>query len=101
CSPGEWNIHRMLESVEAFPLNFGFLGKGNCSTRDPLREQIEAGAIGLKLHEDWGSTPAAIDTALSVADEYDVQVAIHTDTLNEAGFVEETISAFKGRTIHT
>lgn len=101
CSPGEWNIHRMLESVEAFPLNFGFLGKGNCSTADPLREQIEAGAIGLKLHEDWGSTPAAIDTALSVAEEYDVQVAIHTDTLNEAGFVEETLSAFKGRTIHT
>ena len=101
CSPGEWNIHRMLESVEAFPLNFGFLAKGNCSTRDPLREQIEAGAIGFKLHEDWGSTPAVIDTALSVADDYDVQVAIHTDTLNEAGFVEETISAFKGRTIHT
>ena len=101
CSPGEWDIHRMLESVEAFPLNFGFLAKGNCSTRDPLREQIEAGAIGLKLHEDWGSTPAVIDTALSVADDYDVQVAIHTDTLNEAGFVEETISAFKGRTIHT
>ena len=101
CSPGEWNIHRMLESIEAFPLNFGFLGKGNCSTPGPLREQIEAGAIGLKLHEDWGSTPAAIDTALSVADEYDVQVAIHTDTINEAGFVGETISAFKGRTIHT
>ena len=101
CSPGEWNIYRMLESIEAFPLNFGFLGKGNCSTPGPLREQIEAGAIGLKLHEDWGSTPAAIDTALSVADEYDVQVAIHTDTLNEAGFVGESISAFKGRTIHT
>ena len=101
CSPGAWNIHRMLESVEAFPLNFGFLGKGNCSTRDPLREQVEAGAMGLKLHEDWGSTPAVIDTALSVADEYDVQVAIHSDTLNEAGFVEETLSAFKGRTIHT
>jgi urease subunit alpha len=101
CSPGEWNIHRMLESVEAFPLNFGFLAKGNCSTLEPLREQIEAGAIGLKLHEDWGSTPAVIDTALSVADDYDVQVAIHTDTLNEAGFVEETLSAFKGRTIHT
>ncbi len=101
CSPGEWNIHRMLESIEAFPLNFGFLGKGNCSTPGPLREQVEAGAIGLKLHEDWGSTPAAIDTALSVADEYDVQVAIHTDTLNEAGFVGDTISAFKGRAIHT
>ena len=101
CSPGAWNIHRMLESVEAFPLNFGFLGKGNCSTAAPLEEQIEAGAIGLKLHEDWGSTPAAIDTALTVADRYDVQVAIHTDTLNEAGFVEETIRAFKGRAIHT
>ena len=101
CSPGEWNINRMLESVEAFPLNFGFLGKGNCSFPAPLEEQIEAGAIGLKLHEDWGSTPAVIDTALSVADRYDVQVAIHTDTLNEAGFVEATIAAFKGRTIHT
>jgi len=101
CSPGEWNIHRMLESIEAFPLNFGFLGKGNCSFPAPLEEQIEAGAIGLKLHEDWGSTPAVIDTALSVADRYDVQVAIHTDTLNEAGFVEATIEAFKGRTIHT
>jgi urease subunit alpha len=101
CSPGEWNIHRMLEAAEAFPMNLGFLGKGNCSTPGALREQIEAGAIGLKLHEDWGSTPAVIDTALSVADEYDVQVAIHTDTLNEAGFVEDTISAFKGRTIHT
>ncbi len=101
CSPGAWNIHRMLQSVEAFPLNFGFLAKGNCSTAEPLAEQIEAGAIGLKLHEDWGSTPAVIDTALSVADEYDVQVAIHTDTLNETGFVEETIKAFKGRTIHT
>ena len=101
CSPGEWNIHRMLESIEAFPLNFGFLGKGNCSFPAPLEEQIEAGAIGLKLHEDWGSTPAVIDAALSVADRYDVQVAIHTDTLNEAGFVEATIEAFKGRTIHT
>jgi len=101
CSPGEWNIHRMLESIEAFPLNFGFLGKGNCSFPAPLEEQIEAGAIGLKLHEDWGSTPAVIDAALSVADQYDVQVAIHTDTLNEAGFVEATIEAFKGRTIHT
>jgi urease subunit alpha len=101
CSPGAWNIHRMLESVEAFPLNFGFLAKGNCSTAGPLREQIEEGAIGLKLHEDWGSTPAVIDAALSVADEYDVQGAIHTDTLNAAGFVEETLAAFKGRTIHT
>jgi urease subunit alpha len=91
----------MYEAAEAFPLNFGFLGKGNASTRDPLREQVLAGALGLKLHEDWGTTPAAIDTCLSVADEFDVQVAIHTDTLNEAGFVEDTIAAFKGRTIHT
>jgi urease subunit alpha len=101
CTPGEWAIHRMLEAAEAFPVNLGFLGKGNSSAPDPLREQIAAGAIGLKLHEDWGTTPAAIDTALGVADEYDVQVAIHTDTLNEAGFVEDTIRAFKGRTIHT
>jgi urease subunit alpha len=101
CTPGAWNIHRMLEAAEAFPMNLGFLGKGNCSTPGPLREQVQAGAIGLKLHEDWGTTPAAIDTCLGVADELDVQVAIHTDTLNEAGFVEETIKAFKGRTIHT
>jgi urease subunit alpha len=101
CTPGRWNIHRMLESADGFPVNFGFLGKGNASLPAPLREQIAAGAIGLKLHEDWGSTPAAIDCALSVADEYDVQVAIHTDTLNEAGFVQESIRAFKGRTIHT
>lgn len=101
CSPGPWAIARMLEAAEGLPLNFGFLGKGNASTPGPLREQIEAGAIGLKLHEDWGTTPAAIDCALSVAEEYDVQVAIHTDTLNEAGFVEESIRAFKGRTIHT
>src|SRR5881227_2612358 len=101
CTPGEWNIHRMLEAAEAFPVNLGFLGKGNASAPDPLREQIAAGAIGLKLHEDWGTTPAAIDCALGVADEYDVQVAIHTDTLNEAGFVEDSIRAFKGRTIHT
>jgi urease subunit alpha len=101
CTPGVWNMHRMLEAAEAFPLNLGFLGKGNASTPDPLREQIEAGAIGLKLHEDWGTTPAAIDCALAVADEHDVQVAIHTDTLNEAGFVEDSIRAFKGRTIHT
>jgi urease subunit alpha len=101
CTPGEWNIHRMLEAAEAFPVNLGFLGKGNASAPDPLREQIAAGAIGLKLHEDWGTTPAAIDCALSVADEYDVQVAIHTDTLNESGFVEDSIRAFKGRTIHT
>ncbi len=101
CTPGPWNLARMLEAVEEYPLNFGFLGKGNASRPEGLREQIEAGAIGLKLHEDWGSTPAAIDCALSVADEYDVQVAIHTDTLNETGFVEDTIAAFKGRTIHT
>jgi len=101
CTPGRWNIHRMLESAEAFPVNLGFLGKGNCSSPEPLREQVRAGAIGLKLHEDWGTTPAAIDTCLSVADEFDVQVAIHTDTLNEAGFVESTLAAFKGRTIHT
>ena len=101
CTPGEWNIHRMLEASEAFPVNIGLLGKGNASAPDPLREQIAAGVIGLKLHEDWGTTPAAIDCALSVADEYDVQVAIHTDTLNEAGFVEDSIRAFKGRTIHT
>jgi len=101
CTPGEWNIHRMLEAAEAFPVNLGFLGKGNCSSPEPLREQVRAGAIGLKLHEDWGTTPAAIDTCLTVADELDVQVAIHTDTLNEAGFVESTLAAFKGRTIHT
>ncbi len=101
CTPGAWNIYRMLEAADGIPLNFGFLGKGNASRPDPLREQIEAGAIGLKLHEDWGSTPAAIDCALSVAEEHDVQVAIHTDTLNEAGFVEDSIQAFKGRTIHT
>lgn len=101
CTPGIWNMHRMLEAAEAFPVNLGFLGKGNCSSPEPLREQVLAGAIGLKLHEDWGTTPAAIDTCLSVADEYDVQVAIHTDTLNEAGFVESTLAAFKGRTIHT
>lgn len=101
CTPGPWNLARMFEAVEAYPLNFGFLGKGNASRPEALREQIEAGAVGLKLHEDWGSTPAAIDCALSVADEYDVQVAIHTDTLNETGFVEATIDAFKGRTIHT
>jgi len=100
-SPGAWNIHRMLEAAEAFPMNIGFLGKGNCSFPEPLVEQIEAGAIGLKLHEDWGTTPAAIDQCLTVADQYDVQVAIHTDTLNEAGFVEDTLAAINGRTIHT
>ena len=101
CTPGAWNIRRMYESVQAFPLNFGFLGKGNASAAEPLREQVRAGAIGLKLHEDWGTTPAAIDACLTVADEFDVQVAIHTDTLNEAGFVEDTIAAINGRTIHT
>ena len=101
CTPGIWNMYRMLESADAFPINLGFLGKGNSSFPAPLREQIEAGAIGLKLHEDWGTTPAAIDCALSVAEEYDVQVAIHTDTINEAGFVQDSIRAFKGRTIHT
>src|SRR5438874_2123796 len=101
CTPGGWNIRHMYEAVEAFPLNFGFLGKGNGSDSAALREQIRAGALGLKLHEDWGTTPAAIDCCLSVADEFDVQVAIHTDTLNEAGFVEDTIAAIKGRTIHT
>jgi urease subunit alpha len=101
CTPGEWSIQRMLEAAEAFPVNLGFLGKGNASAPEPLREQIAAGAIGLKLHEDWGTTPAAIDTALTVAEEHDVQVAIHTDTLNEAGFVEDSIRAFRGRTIHT
>ncbi|MDA1192761.1 MAG: urease subunit alpha [Candidatus Poribacteria bacterium] len=101
CTPGVWNLARMLEAADGLPINFGFLGKGNSSQPASLREQVEAGAIGLKLHEDWGTTPASIDCCLSVADEYDVQVAIHTDTLNEAGFVEDTIAAFKGRTIHT
>ncbi len=101
CSPGAWNIQRMLEAAEAWPMNFGFLGKGNASTPLPLAEQIEGGACGLKLHEDWGTTPAAIDTCLKVADQYDVQVAIHTDTINEAGFVEDTIRAIGSRTIHT
>jgi urease subunit alpha len=101
CTPGPWNIRRMLEAAEAFPMNFGFLGKGNATGQKALEEQVLAGAIGLKLHEDWGSTAAAIDACLSVADRFDVQVAIHTDTLNEAGFVEETIRAIAGRTIHT
>ncbi|ANB61506.1 urease subunit alpha [Anoxybacteroides amylolyticum] len=101
CTPGEWNIYRMLETAEAFPMNLGFLGKGNASSKEPLAEQIRAGAIGLKLHEDWGTTAAAIDTSLQVADEYDVQVAIHTDTLNEGGFVEDTLRAINGRVIHT
>ena len=101
CTPGPWNIHRMLQAAEDFPMNLGFLGKGNASLPEALTEQVEAGAMGLKLHEDWGTTPAAIDNCLTVADEQDVQVAIHTDTLNESGFVEDTIAAFKGRAIHT
>ena len=101
CTPGAWNLHRMLQAVEELPLNFGFLGKGNSSNPEALREQVLAGAAGLKLHEDWGTTPQAIRTCLSVADELDVQVAIHTDTLNESGFVEDTAAAFEGRTIHT
>lgn len=101
CTPGSFHMHKMLEASEGMPMNFGYLGKGNSSAPEPLREQIKAGAIGLKLHEDWGSTPKAIDTCLSVADEYDVQVSIHTDTLNEGGFVEDTMKAFGGRTIHT
>jgi urease subunit alpha len=100
CTPGPWHIERMLQAAEGYPINLGFLGKGNASQPEPLREQIAAGAVGLKLHEDWGTTPAAIDTCLSVAEETDTQVAIHTDTLNESGFVEATIAAFKGRTIH-
>ncbi len=101
CTPGPWHIHSMLAAADAFPMNLGFLGKGNVSLPLPLEEQIRAGAIGLKLHEDWGSTPAAIDNCLSVADRMDIQVAIHTDTLNEGGFLEHTLAAFKDRTIHT
>ena len=101
CTPGPWYMHRMLQAADAFPMNIGFMGKGNSAQPDALEEQVEAGAMGLKLHEDWGTTPAAIDTCLSVADDYDIQVAIHTDTLNEAGFVEDTIAAFKDRVIHT
>lgn len=101
CTPGPWHMHRMLQAADAFPMNLGFMGKGNVSLPEPLREQVAAGAIGLKLHEDWGSTPAAIDNCLNVAEEMDIQVAIHTDTLNESGFVETTIAAFKDRTIHT
>ncbi|SKA70656.1 urease, alpha subunit [Enterovibrio nigricans DSM 22720] len=101
CTPGPWNIHRMLGALDAFPMNFGLLGKGNASLPDALEEQVAAGACGLKLHEDWGSTPAAIDCCLSVADALDVQVAIHTDTLNECGFVEETLKAIGDRVIHT
>ena len=101
CTPGAWHLARMLEAAEALPMNLGFLGKGNASRPEALIEQIEAGAMGLKLHEDWGTTPAAIDCCLGVAETHDVQVAIHTDTLNESGFVEDTLAAFKGRTIHT
>jgi urease subunit alpha len=101
CTPGAWYLARMLQAADAFPMNLGFLGKGNSAQPQALAEQIEAGAMGLKLHEDWGTTPATIDTCLAVADRYDVQVAIHTDTLNEAGFVEDTIAAFKQRVIHT
>jgi urease subunit alpha len=101
CTPGSWYLEKMLQATDALPMNFGFLGKGNSSRPEGLHEQIRAGAIGLKLHEDWGSTPAAIDCCLSVADQYDVQVAIHTDTLNESGFVDDSIAAFKGRAIHT
>jgi len=100
-TPGPWHLERMLQAADAFPMNLGFLGKGNVSLEAPLTEQIAAGAIGLKLHEDWGTTPAAIDCALRVADKTDTQVAIHSDTLNESGFVETTIAAFKGRVIHT
>jgi urease subunit alpha len=101
CTPGAWNIHKMLEAAEEFPMNLGFLGKGNASSEEAIIEQIEAGAIGLKLHEDWGTTASNIDKALTVADKYDVQVAIHTDTLNEGGFVEDTLRAIDGRVIHT
>lgn len=101
CTPGPWNMGKMLQATEAMPMNLGFLGKGNASLPLPLEEQLEAGACGLKLHEDWGTTPASIDNCLSVAEKYDVQVAIHTDTLNESGFVADTLAAFKGRTIHT
>lgn len=101
CTPGPWNIHRMLEAADSLPMNLGFLGKGNASLPVALEEQVAAGAIGLKLHEDWGTTPASIDNCLSVAEDMDVQVAIHTDTLNESGFVEDTLNAMKGRTIHT
>lgn len=101
CTPGVWNIRRMLQAADSFPMNLGFLGKGNASLPLALEEQVKAGAIGLKLHEDWGTTPAAIDNCLNVADQYDVQVAIHTDTLNESGFVEDTLAAIKGRAIHT
>src|SRR5687768_9204929 len=98
-TPGAWNIQKMLDAADAFPMKLGFLGKGNCASKEPLEEQIEAGAIGLKIHEDWGSTSAVIDASLKVADDYDVQIAIHTDTLNEGGFLEDSINAIKGRVI--
>ncbi|MCL4112237.1 UNVERIFIED_CONTAM: hypothetical protein GTU68_022731 [Idotea baltica] len=101
CTPGPWNIHRMLQAAEEFPMNIGFMGKGNASLPEALDEQVDAGVMGMKLHEDWGTTPASIDNCLSVAERHDIQVAIHTDTLNESGFVEDTIAAFKDRTIHT
>jgi urease subunit alpha len=101
CTPGPWHMERMLQAADAFPMNLGFLGKGNASLTAPLEEQIKAGAIGLKLHEDWGTTPAAIDACLTVADKTDTQASIHTDTLNESGYVETTVAAFKGRVIHT
>src|SRR4249919_146501 len=101
CTPGPWHIHSMLKAAESFPINLGFMGKGNASLPAALAEQVEAGACGLKLHEDWGTTPAAIDNCLAVADRHDVQVTIHTDTLNESGFVEDTVAAFKGRAIST
>jgi urease subunit alpha len=101
CTPGPWNIGKMLQATDAMPMNFGFLGKGNASLPVALKEQLRAGACGLKLHEDWGTTPAAIDNCLAVAERFDVQVAIHTDTLNESGFVDDTLSAFRGRAIHT
>jgi urease subunit alpha len=100
-TPGAWHLEKMIQAAEHFPMNLGFFGKGNCSTTAPLIEQVQAGALGLKIHEDWGATPATIDASLSVADEYDIQIAIHTDTLNEAGFLEDTIKAINGRTIHT
>ena len=100
-TPGAWNIQKMLQAADAYPMNLGFMGKGNCATTAPLEEQIEAGALGLKIHEDWGSTPAVIDASLKVADKLDIQVAIHTDTLNEAGFFEDTVAAIAGRVIHT
>src|SRR5215213_3238684 len=100
CTPGPWHLEMMIRAADSFPMNLGFAGKGNASLPEPLREQVRAGAIGLKLHEDWGTTPSAIETCLSVADDHDVQVMIHTDTLNESGFVEDTVAAFKGSTIH-